>query len=141
MAERIPAESLRAGLGPGGRLPTERRLALDLGMSRSSVRHALAILEAQGRISREVGRGTFLRPDLLPAVLSGSLAQNHGPRPVRCPREAGAACSDQGAGPVRGMAAPWPERGGSAVAAFAPADVMAIRRLLAGPTIERTTNG
>ena len=30
-------------------------------MTRSSVRHALALLEAQGRISREVGRGTFLR--------------------------------------------------------------------------------
>jgi GntR family transcriptional regulator, uxu operon transcriptional repressor len=135
MAERILAESLRAGLGPGGRLPTERRLALDLGMSRSSVRHALAILEAQGRISREVGRGTFLRPDLLPSVLSGSMAQNHGPRQVQGHREAGAVWTDQRGGTVRGMAAPWPERGGSAVAAFAPADVMAIRRLLEPPAM------
>ena len=47
--------------GAGSRLPTERQLALDLGVTRSSVRHALALLEAQGRISREVGRGTFLR--------------------------------------------------------------------------------
>src|ERR1700733_9712108 len=61
LAELILSESRRAGQGPGSRLPTERRLALDLGVTRSSVRHALALLEAQGRISREVGRGTFLR--------------------------------------------------------------------------------
>jgi GntR family uxuAB operon transcriptional repressor len=46
---------------PGGRLPTERQLAADLGVTRTMVRHALATLEAEGRISREVGRGTFLR--------------------------------------------------------------------------------
>ncbi len=61
LAGRILAQSQRAGLGPGSRLPTERQLAIDLGVTRSSVRHALALLEAQGRISREVGRGTFLR--------------------------------------------------------------------------------
>ncbi len=61
LAEFILAESQRAGLGPGGRLPTERQLAVDFGVTRSAVRHALKILEAQGRISREVGRGTFLR--------------------------------------------------------------------------------
>lgn len=47
--------------GPGTRLPTERALADDLGVTRTMVRHALALLEAEGRISREVGRGTFLR--------------------------------------------------------------------------------
>jgi GntR family transcriptional regulator, uxu operon transcriptional repressor len=107
MAERILTESLRAGLGPSGRLPTERRLALDLGMTRSSVRHALAVLEAQGRISREVGRGTFLRSELLPSVPSGSMAQDHGAGHVQGHREA----------------------------AFAPADVMAIRRLLEPPAM------
>ncbi|MGH3404717.1 MAG: GntR family transcriptional regulator, partial [Streptosporangiaceae bacterium] len=61
LAGLILAEWQRAGLGPGSRLPTERQLALELGVTRSSVRHALALLEAQGRISREVGRGTFLR--------------------------------------------------------------------------------
>src|SRR6202035_1144822 len=60
LARRMLAEALRAGLGPGSRLPTERKLAVDLGATRSSVRHALAMLQAQGRISREVGRGTFL---------------------------------------------------------------------------------
>jgi GntR family transcriptional regulator, uxu operon transcriptional repressor len=46
---------------PGGRLPTERQLAAELGVTRTMVRHALAALEAEGRISREVGRGTFIR--------------------------------------------------------------------------------
>jgi DNA-binding FadR family transcriptional regulator len=46
---------------PDGRLPTERALAADLGVTRTMVRHALAALEAEGRISREVGRGTFIR--------------------------------------------------------------------------------
>lgn len=61
LAERILAESRQAGLRAGSRLPTERRLAAELGVTRSSIRHALAILQAEGRISREVGRGTFFR--------------------------------------------------------------------------------
>ncbi len=61
LAELILSGARQAGQGPGSRLPTERQLAADLGVTRSSVRHALAMLEAQGRISREVGRGTFLR--------------------------------------------------------------------------------
>src|SRR5215472_5548506 len=61
LAELILAESGRAGLEPGSRLPTERRLAADLGVTRSGIRLALAALEADGLISREVGRGTFLR--------------------------------------------------------------------------------
>jgi DNA-binding FadR family transcriptional regulator len=64
LAERILTASRQAGLKEGARLPTERQLAVDLGVTRSSVRHALAMLEAQGRISREVGRGTFLREGL-----------------------------------------------------------------------------
>jgi DNA-binding FadR family transcriptional regulator len=61
LAELILAEFERSGLGPGSRLPTERQLAADLGITRTGVRHALAALEADGRVSREVGRGTFLR--------------------------------------------------------------------------------
>jgi DNA-binding FadR family transcriptional regulator len=59
LAERILSDSRLAG--PGSRLPTERQLASELGVTRSSVRQALAVLEARGHISREVGRGTFLR--------------------------------------------------------------------------------
>src|SRR5215469_805582 len=58
LAALILAESQRDG---GSRLPTERQLALDLGVSRSAIRHAMALLQAEGHVSREVGRGTFLR--------------------------------------------------------------------------------
>ena len=61
VAGLILAECERTGLGTGARLPTERQLAADLGVTRSGIRHALATLEAEGLISREVGRGTFLR--------------------------------------------------------------------------------
>lgn len=44
-----------------GRLPNERQLASDLGVTRTAIRHALALLEAEGRVTRHVGRGTFLR--------------------------------------------------------------------------------
>lgn len=54
---------LSAGAGPAGRLPPERRVAAELGLSRAEVRKTLALLEAQGRIVRHVGRGTFLRQD------------------------------------------------------------------------------
>jgi GntR family transcriptional regulator, uxu operon transcriptional repressor len=47
-------------LSPGSKLPTERDLALRSGQSRAAVRRALQILEAQGRVVRHVGRGTFL---------------------------------------------------------------------------------
>src|SRR6266516_410351 len=66
LAEVILAESRRAGLRRGSRLPTERQLAVSLGVTRTSVRRALTVLEAEGRISREVGRGTFLREEPRP---------------------------------------------------------------------------
>ncbi len=75
LAELILAASQRAGLGPGSRLPTERQLASDLGTTRSSVRHALAVLQADGYITREVGRGTFLRDGVpLPDPAAGGPA-------------------------------------------------------------------
>jgi GntR family transcriptional regulator, uxu operon transcriptional repressor len=61
VAELILSEVARAGLEPGSRLPTERQLAADLGMTRTTIRHALALLAAGGLVSREVGRGTYLR--------------------------------------------------------------------------------
>jgi GntR family transcriptional regulator, uxu operon transcriptional repressor len=61
LAEAILERSGGNAAGPGMKLPTERQLATELGVTRTMVRHALAALEAEGRVSREVGRGTFLR--------------------------------------------------------------------------------
>jgi DNA-binding FadR family transcriptional regulator len=109
LAELILAESGRAGLGPGSRLPTERRLAADLGVTRSGIRLALAALEADGLISREVGRGTFPRRGEVGAgEAAGGLGGN-----------------GQGGGPE--PASP-PDR--PTASDFAPADVMTVRRLI-----------
>jgi DNA-binding FadR family transcriptional regulator len=105
LAELILARSRDAGLRPGSRLPTERQLASDLGATRTSVRRALAVLEAEGRVSREVGRGTFLR-DAPAAGMAGAPSGDGGP--------------------------PSAEPGAMG---FAPADVMAIRRLLEPPAM------
>ncbi len=66
---REAAERIRALIDGGrlagsgrlgaGRLPPERKLAADLGVSRRTLRQALSLLEAEGRISRQHGRGTF----------------------------------------------------------------------------------
>jgi GntR family transcriptional regulator, uxu operon transcriptional repressor len=118
LADMILAESRRAGLGSGARLPTERQLAADLGATRTSVRRALAVLEAEGRISREVGRGTFLRGAPWPAADGDD----------------GAARAD-GAADVR-LAEPGTGRSTAGDTGFAPADVMAIRRLLEPPAMK-----
>ena len=78
LAALILAESPRDG---GARLPTERQLALDLGVSRAAIRHAMALLQAEGHVSREVGRGTFLRhdPDVPEAPQNGPAADEELP--------------------------------------------------------------
>ena len=118
LAEVILADSRRAGMGPGSRLPTERQLAADLGATRTSVRRALAVLEAEGQISREVGRGTFLR-DARWAGVDGDGGAVDG--------------NGRAAGPMTGAATYAGGHGSGAPggsAEFAPADVMAIRRML-----------
>ncbi len=42
------------------RLPPERKLCLDLGVSRAELRRAFTVLESEGSIWRHVGRGTFI---------------------------------------------------------------------------------
>lgn len=47
-------------LTPNARLPSERDLAAKFGVSRSSLRQALKVLEVMGVISQRVGDGTYL---------------------------------------------------------------------------------
>ncbi|CAM5765027.1 GntR family transcriptional regulator [Labrys miyagiensis] len=44
----------------GSQLPPERELMLELGVSRRALRYALEMLEAEGRLWRHVGKGTFV---------------------------------------------------------------------------------
>lgn len=64
--------------GPGDRVPTERHLAEQFAVSRAVTRRALADIEADGLIVRQVGRGTFVRPStetrLDAAGLDGSIS-------------------------------------------------------------------
>jgi len=68
----LDAEVTRSGGLPGARLPPERELAQRLGVTRNALRKALGILEAQGRVARHVGRGTFVASRLpAPAARTG----------------------------------------------------------------------
>jgi len=48
-------------LKPGDRLPSERQMAEELGVSRTAIREALRALESMGYIESKVGGGTFIR--------------------------------------------------------------------------------
>ena len=48
-------------LGPGDPLPSELRLAQEYGLSRTTVRQAIAQLRTEGLVSVERPRGTFVR--------------------------------------------------------------------------------
>src|SRR5580692_1481754 len=45
---------------PGGKFPTERVLAKEFGVNRTSVRQALKVLEIMGVLTQRVGDGTYL---------------------------------------------------------------------------------
>ena len=50
-------------LNPGDRLPAERELALQLGVSRPSVREAMRLLDTKGLVNIRPGAGTFIAED------------------------------------------------------------------------------
>ncbi len=127
LAERILAESRQAGLRAGSRLPTERRLAVELGVTRSSIRHALAILQAEGHISREVGRGTFFRRAPEPLHMAGHDSTGHDSTGHDSTGHHSAGHHSAGHS-IAGHNGAQP--GSAAGQGFAPADVMTIRRLL-----------
>ena len=57
---RVKTWIASSGLQVGARLPPERDLCTSLGVSRTELRKAFLVLESNGNLTREVGRGTFL---------------------------------------------------------------------------------
>ena len=73
-------EQIRDGsLGPGARLPSEAELASTFSVHTLTVRRALRMLEKNGRLSRQHGRGTFVSgsPRQPPAVLYVGETETH----------------------------------------------------------------
>lgn len=65
LAQRVEQELerliLQSRLGPGDRLPSERELATQFGVSRTVVREAVRALAAKQLVDVSVGRGTIVR--------------------------------------------------------------------------------
>jgi DNA-binding GntR family transcriptional regulator len=64
---------LDGSYGPGAKLPTERQVCEDFGVSRITCQHAFRLLQEQGFIERYQGRGTIVRstqPRKLPILVN-----------------------------------------------------------------------
>ena len=60
LADHIAAFIEAQGLSPGDRLPPERTLAAELGVSRATLSRALVALEVQGRVEVQHGNGAVV---------------------------------------------------------------------------------
>jgi GntR family transcriptional regulator len=60
LAELLEEEITSGRWVPGTRVPSENELGARYGLSRTTIRQALARLEQEGLVSREKGRGTFV---------------------------------------------------------------------------------
>jgi GntR family phosphonate transport system transcriptional regulator len=65
IGERIADEITSKGLRPGARLPTEPELAQRFAVSRNTVRRAMSMLEDDGVVRIEQGRGTFVHEGVI----------------------------------------------------------------------------
>lgn len=83
--QRILTLITTQGLQQGARIGSERELAVDLGVSRASIRAALSVLEREGKVTRMGGRGggvfvasTKVERDLSRIVTVPRLLQDQG---------------------------------------------------------------
>jgi DNA-binding transcriptional MocR family regulator len=74
LAESVRALVDRGTIGPGERLPATRELAGQLGLNRTTVSAAYAMLEQTGLLEGHVGRGSFIAKSGQPAALVSSAA-------------------------------------------------------------------
>ena len=64
VVDRLTAEIASGRLAPGARLPTEQELTAALGVSRTVVREAVAVLRSEGLIETRQGVGAFVVRDV-----------------------------------------------------------------------------
>jgi DNA-binding FadR family transcriptional regulator len=69
VAAQLEAEVLSGDLEPGAKLPSERELALRMGVSRPLVREALRSLVERGLVEISPGRGTFVSEGSIAAAV------------------------------------------------------------------------
>lgn len=71
VADQIRNVIEQGGFAPGTRLPPERELALQIGVSRPSLREALIALEIEGRVEIRMGSGIYVcAPNGAPEALA-----------------------------------------------------------------------
>ncbi len=70
IADKLRALIEEQGFAPNARLPSERELALMLGVSRPSVREALVALELEGRVEIRMGSGVYICAPSAPGARS-----------------------------------------------------------------------
>lgn len=61
IADELRGAIANGTLAPGARLPSERVLAQEHGAARNTARQAIAILQAEGLVEAQHGRGVFVR--------------------------------------------------------------------------------
>lgn len=64
VVERLASEIANGRIAPGARLPTEQELTAALGVSRTVVREAVAVLRAEGLVETRQGVGAFVVRDV-----------------------------------------------------------------------------
>lgn len=77
IADTIKFRILERGLAPGDRLPQEAQLIQELGVSKSTIREALKVLETQGMIRTRTGPGGGAFITDVGEELAGALLGNH----------------------------------------------------------------
>lgn len=60
VSDHLQALILRGGLNPGDKLPSQRDLAEQLGVSRPSLREAISVLEVMGLVKVRIGSGVYV---------------------------------------------------------------------------------
>lgn len=73
IVEQLEGFILKGILKPGDKLPAERELAIQMNVSRPSIREALTRIEAKGLIHSRRGEGTFIN-DLMAQSITSPLA-------------------------------------------------------------------